>query len=146
MSAVAESTMNRPKEAASSGGLWLAVSGLLGFLAVAAGAFGSHGLRGVLSGRLLEVYQTAAHYHLVHAVALGLVAILTIAGHGGTWPARASYCFAGGILVFSGSLYLLSLTGIGWLGAVTPLGGVMLLCGWLCLLMAGVKARGSNGI
>lgn len=68
---------------ARSGGVWLAWSGLLGFIGVGAGAFGAHGLRGVLSDRLLEVYQTAVFYHLVHALALGLVAVITLAGIGG---------------------------------------------------------------
>jgi uncharacterized membrane protein YgdD (TMEM256/DUF423 family) len=122
-------------------GPWLAWCGLLGFLGVAAGAFGAHGLREVLSERLLEVYQTAAHYHLVHALVLGLVAVLVLNGGGGPWPRRSGVCFVAGIIVFSGSLYLLSLTGIGWLGAITPLGGVLLLCGWFCLLLAGLKLR-----
>lgn len=126
---------------ARSGGFWLAVSGVFGFVGVAAGAFGAHGLSGTLSERLLEVYQTAAHYHLVHSLVLGLAAVLLLTGKGGAWPARAGACLAAGIIVFSGSLYLLSLTGVGWLGAITPLGGVLLLCGWLCLFMAGLQAR-----
>lgn len=123
------------------GGAWLAWCGLLGFLGVGAGAFGAHGLRGVLSERMLEVYQTAVFYHLLHALVLGLVAVLAFSGLGGVWPRRAGACFVAGIVVFSGSLYLLSLTGIGWLGAVTPVGGVLLLCGWLGLLIAGLNAR-----
>lgn len=141
MNAVPDANARRRPDPDRPAGFWLAASGVLGFLGVGAGAFGAHGLRGILSGRLLEVYQTAAHYHLVHSLVLGLVAVLLLTGKGGGWPARAAACFVAGIVVFSGSLYLLSLTGVGWLGAVTPLGGVMLLCGWLCLFMAGLKAR-----
>lgn len=134
-----------PERIAPAGGGWLAWSGLLGFLGVGAGAFGAHGLRGVLTERLLEVYQTAVFYHLVHALVVGLIAMLALSGIGGAWPRRAGACFVAGTVVFSGSLYLLSLTGIGWLGAITPFGGVLLLCGWLGLLAAGLNARAGRG-
>lgn len=134
-----------PQRRAQAGGGWLVGSGLLGFLGVSAGAFGAHGLRGVLSERLLEVYQTAVFYQLVHALALGLVALLAFTGSGGPWPRRAGVCFVTGTVVFSGSLYLLSLTHVGWLGAITPFGGVLLLCGWLGLLLAGLEARRRPG-
>lgn len=114
----------------------------MGFLGVGAGAFGAHGLRGVLSDRLLAVYQTAVLYHLIHALALGLVAAIALVGVGGAWPRRSGGCFVAGVLVFSGSLYLLAVTGAGWLGAITPLGGILLLLGWFSMLMAGLKARG----
>lgn len=126
---------------ARAAGPWLVWCGLLGFLGVGAGAFGAHGLRGLLSERLLAVYQTAVLYHLIHALALGLVALLVLSGVGGAWPRRSGTCFVAGVIVFSGSLYLLSLTAVGWLGAITPIGGVLLSCGWLGLLMAGLKAR-----
>lgn len=102
---------------------------VLGFSAVALGAFGAHGLRGVLeaAGRM-ETWKTAVDYHLAHAVALLAVAL---AGGGRRWAAR---CWLAGVLLFSGSLYLLCVTGATFLGAVTPLGGVLLLAGWLLLI------------
>lgn len=140
MNAKVDPTFVRTTKASKSGGVWLAWAGLLGFLGVGAGAFGAHGLRGVLSERMLEVYQTAVLYHLVHALAVGLVAMVALSGASGPWARRAGICFVGGVIVFSGSLYLLSMTGTGWLGAITPLGGVLLLLGWLGMLMAGLQA------
>ena len=103
----------------------LAVAGLLGFTAVAFGAFGAHGLH--LTPPMLDVYRTGALYHLVHAVAALTVAL---AGdrlrRGGLILALLS----AGIVVFAGSLYALAITGLGVLGAVTPLGGLLLLAAW----------------
>lgn len=109
-----------------------ALGGFSGFLAVAAGAFGAHGLRGRLSPDLLTVFETGARYQMYHALALLLVAwALT------QWPHRAlraaGWLFVGGTICFSGSLYLLALTGARAWGAVTPIGGVLLLAGWLAL-------------
>ena len=108
-----------------------------GFLAVAAGAFGAHGLENMLEtapdgARRLEVFRTGAHYHLVHAVAL--LALATLHRHGRALIV-ARWSFVLGVLVFSGSLYLVGLTGIRWLGAITPVGGVGLLIGWAAVLM-----------
>ncbi|AOB31112.1 hypothetical protein AKI39_10960 [Bordetella sp. H567] len=101
------------------------------FLAVGAGAFGAHGLRRVLSPDMLAVWQTAVTYHIAHA--LGLLAIGALSaryGHGtGIWTAAGWLMFAG-IVLFSGSLYVLSGTGIRWLGAVTPVGGAAFLAAW----------------
>ena len=107
------------------GGLGLA--GALGFTAVAFGAFGAHGLRGRLSPAMLEVYRTGALYHLVHAVAALAVAL---AGERLRRGRLILALFAAGIAVFAGSLYALAITGIGALGAVTPLGGLLLLAAW----------------
>ena len=110
-----------------------AVAGSLSALiAVAAGAFGAHGLRQRLSGDLLAVFETGARYQMYHALALLFVAwAVTL------WPAApvraAGWLFIGGTIVFSGSLYLLALTGARWWGAVTPVGGVLFLAGWLSL-------------
>ncbi len=104
------------------------ISAIVGFLAVALGAFGAHGLHALLekNGRL-ATWETAVLYHLVHAVVL-----LAIAG---LRPLRAAawWLVLAGVLVFSGTLYVLSLTNIKWLGAITPIGGVFLLLGWLAL-------------
>lgn len=101
-----------------------------GFLAVALGAFGAHGLKDRLSTANMAVYETAAHYHLVHAVALLAVALVP-----GSFKLikAAGWLFVAGILLFSGSLYVLSVTDVKLWGAVTPFGGIAFLGGWLCL-------------
>lgn len=118
---------------------WLAIGAVNGFLAVAAGAFGAHGLASTLPPTLLEVYKTGASYHLVHAVALCIVAL---AGPpGAALPRAAAFAFLTGIVLFSGSLYALAVTGArGW-GAVTPLGGLSFLAGWV--LLAAWAVRGA---
>jgi uncharacterized membrane protein YgdD (TMEM256/DUF423 family) len=105
------------------------LGGLFGGLAVVAGAFGAHGLKGRLSPDLLAVFETAARYQMYHALALLGVAIL-LERRPSTPLRAAGWCFAAGTVVFSGSLYLLALTGALWWGAVTPLGGVALIAGW----------------
>ena len=107
------------------GGLGLA--GALGFTAVAFGAFGAHGLRARISPAMLEVYRTGALYHLVHAVAALAV---TLAGERLRRGRLILSLLTAGIVVFAGSLYALAITGIGVLGAVTPLGGLLLLAAW----------------
>ncbi|MFL5518570.1 MAG: DUF423 domain-containing protein [Gemmatimonadales bacterium] len=102
------------------------------FVAVAAGAFGAHALRARLSPDLLAVFETGARYQMYHA--LGLLAVAWAATRWpGPWPVRAGWLFLAGSVLFSGSLYGLALTGMRWLGAVTPLGGAAFLAGWLCL-------------
>jgi uncharacterized membrane protein YgdD (TMEM256/DUF423 family) len=103
------------------------LAGLLGFTAVAAGAFGAHAVRSRLTPAMMEVYRTGALYHLVHAVAALAVAA---AGERLRRGRLILTLFGAGVVVFAGSLYALALTGIGVLGAVTPLGGVLLLAGW----------------
>ena len=106
----------------------LKATALIGALAVALGAFGAHGLedRLVETGRV-ETWKTAAFYHLVHAVVM-----LVLVGRS-AWRPLPWLLFAGGIAVFSGSLYLLCLTGLSWLGAITPIGGLLLIAGWVAL-------------
>ena len=118
---------------------FLMLGGLAGTLAVAAGAFGSHLLKTRLPAELFAVYEVAAQYHMYHALAL-FAAAWAAAKWPGPWTTAAGYCFLGGIVVFSGSLYLLSLTGARWLGALTPLGGLALIAGWLCLVAAAWKS------
>ncbi len=104
------------------------------FLAVAAGAFGAHGLRNRLSPESLAIFETAARYQMYHAV--GLLAVAWAANQwGGALPDWAGWLFVIGTVLFCGSLYALSLTGIGWLGAITPLGGLAFLAGWVCLVL-----------
>ena len=104
-----------------------------GFLAVALGAFGAHGLRARLTADLMETFQTAVQYHFYHSLALLGVALLTLHFPAAALPRASGYLFLSGIVLFSGSLYLLALTGVRWLGAITPLGGLGFLAGWLCL-------------
>jgi uncharacterized membrane protein YgdD (TMEM256/DUF423 family) len=117
------------------------IGAVLGFLAVAAGAFGAHALRARLTPADLEIFETAARYQMYHALALLGAAWVAARWPGGAATA-AGWLFLAGTVVFSGSLYLLVLTGQRWLGAVTPLGGVALLAGWLALAWA---AGGSPG-
>ncbi|MBW3630116.1 MAG: DUF423 domain-containing protein, partial [Gemmatimonadetes bacterium] len=111
---------------------------LFALLGVAAGAFGAHALRARLTPDLLAVWETAARYQMYHALALLVVA------HGASrWPAAgwgaAGWLFTAGIVIFSGSLYVLALSGARWLGAITPLGGLAFLAGWVMLALAGSR-------
>jgi uncharacterized membrane protein YgdD (TMEM256/DUF423 family) len=111
---------------------FLGVGALSAFLAVAAGAFGAHALRDIVTPDRLVVWETAARYQMYHA--LGLIVVSYLAAQKDAGPARlAGWLFVAGTLLFSGSLYLLTVTGITWLGAVTPLGGVAFLVGWLSI-------------
>ncbi len=113
--------------------LFLALGAGSAFVSVAAGAFGAHALRARLPADRLTVFETAARYQMYHALAL-----LAVAWAVTRWPLPtlrwAGWLFLAGTILFSGSLYLLSLTGHRWLGAVTPLGGAAFLAGWGCLL------------
>ncbi len=125
--------------------LFLLLAGANGMLAVALGAFGAHGLRARLlpladGAQRLSWWETAAHYHLAHALALGLSAQL-VARSQGVSAQVAGFCFVAGILLFSGSLYTMTLTGARALGAVTPVGGLLLLCGWAAIIIAAWRMR-----
>jgi uncharacterized membrane protein YgdD (TMEM256/DUF423 family) len=113
---------------------------VFGFLGVGLGAFAAHGLKERLSPEMLTIFETGVRYHLVHAVALFALGL----GMDRLTPrlARtAGWLFVGGIVVFSGTLYLLAVTGIRWLGAVTPLGGTALLVGWALLAISAWRRR-----
>jgi len=109
---------------------------LAGLLAVVLGAFGSHALRGRLDDRLQHAFETGVTYQMTHALAL--LGVCLLATHfGARTPLLVAGCgFAGGIVLFSGSLYLLALTGMKWLGPVTPLGGLFMIVGWAALAWA----------
>ncbi len=115
---------------------YLPLAAGFGLTGVALGAFAAHGLRASLSAEYLAIFQTAVLYQLIHALALFGVALLSLHAPGRLLQA-AGVLFGIGIVLFSGSLYLLTLTGIGKLGIVTPLGGTAFLAGWLCLGLAG---------
>ena len=108
--------------------LTLRLAALLGFLGVALGAFGAHGLHDLLvkNGRVAN-WETAVLYHLVHA------AVLVAISRGENVPRLAWWLFASGVVIFSGTLYVLAITNMKWLGAITPFGGLALLGGWLAL-------------
>ncbi len=115
--------------------LFFSLAAASGAIAVALGAFGAHALRERLTPELLATFETGVRYHFYHVLALLAAALAA-----GRWPGGATtaagWLFLAGTVIFSGSLYLLSLTGIRWLGAITPLGGLAFIAGWLALLWA----------
>ncbi|MEN8218501.1 MAG: DUF423 domain-containing protein [Pseudomonadota bacterium] len=120
--------------------LFVIIGAVSGFLSVALGAFGAHGLNEKITKHFMEIYQTAVQYQMYHSLALLLVGILAI-----QWPDNAGlrwsgYLMIAGITLFSGSLYVLSLTGIRWLGAITPLGGIAFLVAWFLLAVAAYQS------
>jgi len=118
--------------------VFFGLGSILALLAVGAGAFGAHALRSRLSPDMLATFEVANRYHMYHALGL-----LAVAWAGTRWPGgtvtAAGWLFLAGAVLFSGSLYLLSLTGQRWLGAITPLGGLAFLAGWAMLALAAWK-------
>jgi uncharacterized membrane protein YgdD (TMEM256/DUF423 family) len=115
--------------------LFATLGAVSAFVAVAAGALGAHALRTRLPPDLLAVFETGARYQMYHA--LGLLAVAwAVTRWPSPWPPRAGWLFLAGTVLFSGSLYALALSGIRWLGAITPLGALAFLAGWLCLAFA----------
>lgn len=117
----------------------LRAAALFGGLAVVLGAFGAHGLKDRLDANMLAIFETGVKYQFYHALALLALAF----GPARLWQSgltgAAAWAWIAGILIFSGSLYILSISGIKWLGAITPLGGVAFIAGWACLLLAAGK-------
>ena len=117
--------------------IFFIIGSILGGIAVATGAFGAHGLKNLVSPDLLETWDKAVRYQMYHA--LGLLALAWAITQ---WPEQAKvltlggWLFLTGVILFSGSLYILVLSGAKWLGAITPLGGVAFVAGWLCLVIA----------
>jgi uncharacterized membrane protein YgdD (TMEM256/DUF423 family) len=118
--------------------IWLFVAGIMGALAVLCGAFAAHGLAARLDDSARSVFETGARYHMYHALAIGLAAF-AMRGPAETRARAAAILFLVGILLFSGSLYLLALTGMTALGFVTPIGGVAFVAGWILLALAALK-------
>lgn len=118
--------------------LFVAMGSLLGLLGVAAGAFGAHALETRLDADMLAVWETAAKYQMYHALAL-IGAAWLVGQTQSAWATAAGWAFLGGVVVFSGTLYVLALSGIKWLGAITPIGGTALILGWFCCFMAALK-------
>lgn len=123
--------------------LWLPLSALYGFLGVALGAFGAHALRQRLEPDMLRVWETAVNYQFWHALALLGIGVLMLR-HASGWLNASGLLFALGVLLFSGSLYALALSGIRVLGAITPIGGVLMLAGWICLFVAVLRLPSSG--
>ena len=115
-----------------------ALGAMSAFVAVAAGAFGAHGLKARLAPDLLAVFEVAVRYQMYHALAL-IACAWAIGKWPGTLVSSAGWLFVAGTIVFSGSLYALSLTGVRWLGALTPIGGLAFVAGWLCLAVAAMR-------
>ena len=118
---------------------WFATGAALCGLGVLLGAFRAHGLRARVSPEMLAVFETGVRYHLIHGLA-----ILAVAWAASRWTSAlitvAGWLFVAGILIFSGSLYILSITGARWLGAVTPIGGLCFTIGWLVLAVGAMRA------
>jgi uncharacterized membrane protein YgdD (TMEM256/DUF423 family) len=126
----------------SQGSGILSLGALSGCIAVAAGAFAAHGLKARLSPDLLAVFETGARYQMYHALLLCLVGVLAIRSSADGTPTSLLACaglLLAGTLLFSGSLYVLALTGQRWIGAITPLGGICFLLGWLLLGWASLR-------
>lgn len=122
--------------------LFLIAGAINGFLSVALGAFGAHALKERLSEKYLAIWETAVQYQMFHAVALIAIAILmhpNLLGASGALS-TAGYAILIGIIIFSGSLFALALSGVGILGAITPIGGVAFLVGWVMLIVAVAKS------
>jgi uncharacterized membrane protein YgdD (TMEM256/DUF423 family) len=119
--------------------LFVMIGALSGAIGVGAGAFGAHALRARLEPRMLEVFETGARYQMYHAVAL-----LAVAWAASRWPGSlttaSGWLMVAGTVLFSGSLYVMALSNIRALGAITPLGGVCFIAGWLCLAVAAARS------
>ncbi len=118
----------------------LFLSALCAFIAVAMGAFGAHGLKEILTPDMLAVYKTAVTYQMWHALGLGLIALLRAQNPEVNLLKYASWAMFSGIILFSGSLYLLSLSGLKWLGMITPMGGLCFLAAWALVMAFSFKS------
>jgi uncharacterized membrane protein YgdD (TMEM256/DUF423 family) len=118
---------------------FLFLGSLSAALAITLGAFGAHGLQSALTERMLAIYETAFRYHMFHALGLLVTAVTAYAKPFSRWVVRAGYTMLAGKILFSGSLYILALSGIRAFGAVTPFGGAALILAWLFLALAALE-------
>lgn len=120
--------------------IFAGIGAALALSGVVLGAFGAHGLKTRLSAEMLEVFETGIRYHMYHA--FGLFAVAWVIGR---WPSGAAttagWLMLAGVIIFSGSLYILAISGTRWWGAITPIGGVALIAGWASLILAIYRAR-----
>ena len=123
--------------------IWIGVGALACGLGVALGAFGAHGLKSRVAPELLVVFETGVRYHMYHALAL-----LAVGWAASRWPGSAveisGWLFVAGIVIFSGSLYVMTMTGARWLGAITPLGGLAFIVGWALLALTALRGSGAG--
>ena len=119
--------------------IFLALGGFNAMLAVLLGAFGAHGLKSRLAADMLTVFQTGVQYHFYHALGLILIGIIAMQISPGIWLKSSGWLMLSGIILFSGSLYILSITGLRWLGMITPLGGIAFILAWLALFIGVIK-------
>lgn len=119
--------------------VFLILGALNALLSIALGAFGAHGLEGKLSEHMMDVYRKAVQYHMMHSLGLIFVALLTERLSGTNLIHWAGWVMLAGIVIFSGSLYVLSMTGITALGAITPIGGIAFLISWFFIILAAIK-------
>ena len=119
---------------------FLITGAILGLLAVAVGAFGAHALRSTLeANQRVDTFELASRYQFYHALALTLLGLVMLQMPKQVWLEYSGYAFTLGIVIFSGSLYLLALSNVRWLGAITPIGGLALIAGWLFMLIGIIK-------
>ncbi len=119
--------------------VFLILGALNALLSIALGAFGAHGLEGKLSEHMMDVYRKAVQYHMMHSLGLIFVALLSERLTGTNLVNWAGWVMLAGIIIFSGSLYVLSMTGISALGAITPIGGIAFLISWFLIILAAIK-------
>ena len=119
---------------------YLIIGALLAGLAVVLGAFGAHGLKSLLTSQQLNTFEIGVRYQMYHALALLILPALSITS---TWGNRVAFCFVVGTVLFSGSLYALSISGIKWFGPITPLGGLFFIVGWGLLVIGLIKGHKS---
>ena len=119
---------------------WFATGAIAAAIGVTLGAFGAHALKPRVAEDLLSIFEIGVRYHMYHALAL-----LAVAWAAGRWPGNwvnaSGWLFVIGILIFSGSLYLMALSGARWLGAITPIGGLCFILGWIALAMAALRSN-----
>ncbi|WP_372523784.1 DUF423 domain-containing protein [Sulfuricaulis sp.] len=119
--------------------VFLILGGINAALVVLLGAFGAHGLKTRMTAEMLAVYQTGVHYHLFHALGLLAVGLVATQISGSAYLRWSGWLMLVGIILFSGSLYVLSISGLRWLGMVTPFGGILFIVAWILFVVAIVK-------
>jgi uncharacterized membrane protein YgdD (TMEM256/DUF423 family) len=126
---------------ASSARTFIALGALFCALAVGLGAFGAHALKASLPADMLANFETGVRYHFYHALGLVLLGVLLDRWAAGSVARHAGWAFAAGIVTFSGSLYVMALTGARWLGAITPIGGAAFIAGWILIVIGAVRKQ-----
>ncbi|MDJ0703843.1 MAG: DUF423 domain-containing protein [Leptolyngbyaceae cyanobacterium MO_188.B28] len=122
--------------------VFLAIAAVLGALSVAGGSFAAHALKSQLTERSLAIFETGVRYQMYHALALLMVALLLSRAEAGQpWLIASGVMFIAGVAIFSGSLYALSLSGIKWMGAIAPIGGLAFLTGWALLALSALSYK-----